>query len=575
MKNQEIADIFTRMADLIDILGQDSFRAISYRKAARVLEEHTQPLEQVATAKELMEIPGIGKGTAEKILQYLAEGKITAYEELKAEVPPHLPELLDISGLGPKTVAKLWKHGNIASVGDLKKAIAGDRARLTSIEGFGEKKVQQIADSLAFKELSGGRILLGDADELAAALVETVLACPGARRVLPAGSLRRGKETIGDIDLLCEASAAEAPAIIAAFDAAPNVVRVLSKGETKGSVVLANNVQADLRVVEKESFGAALAYFTGSKEHNVRLREIAVKKGLKLNEYGLFKGDKAIAGADEEGIYSALGLAYVPPEMRENRGEVELAAQGKLPKLVELGDICGDLHMHTVASDGTNTIEEMINACRARGYKYMAISDHSKSQVQARGLDEKRLSEHAAEIRRIAARYSDILVLVSAEVDIFKDGTLDFDAGVLAELDIVTASAHSALTLGREEATRRFIKAIETPHVHCIGHLTGRLINQRPGMKVDIDAIASAAAANNVALEINAHPMRLDLRDVHVHAAIQKGAKIIINCDAHAVSQLDYMKYGVQTARRGWATAADVMNTLPAAKLKKWLEQKR
>ena len=351
--------------------------------------------------------------------------------------------------------------------------------------------------------------------------------------------------------------------------------RVLAAGATKGSVVLEGDVQADLRVVAKKSFGAALCYFTGSKAHNIRVREVAVRKGLRLNEYGLFEGDKQVAGADEESIYSALGLAFVPPEVREDRGEVEAAIAGKVPQLVSIADIRGDLHMHTRASDGKGSVDQMIAACRKRRYAYMGICDHSKSQVQANGLDEKRLAKHAAAIRKAAGKYDDILVLAGVEVDIFKDGTLDFSADVLAELDFVTASAHSALSQSGPEATRRTIKAIEHPYVHCIGHPSGRLINSRPGMEIDIEEIAAAAAANDVALEINAHPMRLDLRDTHVRAAVDAGAKIIINTDAHSIGDLDLMACGVTTARRGWARARNIVNTWTRQKLLRWLGRSR
>ena len=350
---------------------------------------------------------------------------------------------------------------------------------------------------------------------------------------------------------------------------------MLASGETKGSVVLTDGMQADLRVVAKESFGAALAYFTGPKEHNIRLRAMAIKKGWKLNEYGLFDGERMVAGADEADIYKALGLQFVAPELREDRGEVEAAAKHALPKLLELSDIRGDLHMHTRASDGHNSIQEMIDACRDRGYKYLCISDHSKGQVQAHGLDKKRLAKHVEAIHRAGADNPDMLVLAGCEVDILKDGKLDFEADVLAKLDFVTASPHAALAQHRDEATRRLIRAIKSPHVHCIGHPTGRLINKRAGMEIDIEAIASAAAANDVALEINAHYWRLDLRDVHVKAAIDAGAKIIINTDAHSIADLELMHYGVSTARRGWATAGDVLNTFTPAKLNKWIKAKK
>ena len=574
MKNSEIAGIFGRMADLLELLGEDRFRVNSYRKSARVIDELTEAVEDIAGAGRLTEIPGVGKSTAEKIEQYLRTGRIEQYEQLRAKVPPDVPDLLEIAGLGPKSVAKLWKQAEINSVSELKEAIESDPERLIALEGFGEKKVQQISESLAFAESAGERIRLDEATALGEALTDAVARCKGAKRVMAAGSLRRGRETIGDIDILCEASKAAGPKIIDAFATGETVVRVLARGETKGSVVLEGDVQADLRVVPRGSFGAALAYFTGSKDHNIRLRERAIQRGWKLSEYGLFEGDKQIAGRDEEGIYEAMGMEFVPPELREDRGELAAAESRKLPTLIELEDMRGDLHMHTVASDGRNTIAEMIEACRARGYRYMAICDHSKSEIQANGLDADRLAAHVEDIHETARKYEDIVVLAGIEVDIFKDGSLDFGSDVLEQLDFVTASAHSALSQRRPDATRRLIQAIETPHVHCIGHPSGRLINKRAGMEIDIDEIARAAAANGVALEINAHPWRLDLRDVHVRAAIAAGAKIIISTDAHETDGLDLMRYGVITARRGWATPADVVNTYTPAKLKKWLKGK-
>ncbi len=574
MKNQEIADIFNSIADLMEILGEDHFRINSYRKSARVIEELAEPIETFASAGRLTEIPGVGKSTAEKIAKYLETGKVELYEELKAKVPPHLPELLAVGGLGPKTVAKLWKKADIKSVEELKAALTEHPERITGIEGLGPKKAEQMLAALQFMDSAGGRIRLGEADALAAELIDIVKKCKGARRVVVAGSLRRGKETIGDIDVLAEASKAAAGEIIKTFTTSPKAARVLAEGETKGSIITSGGVQSDLRVVETKSFGAAMNYFTGSREHNVRLREIAISKGMKLNEYGLFEGEKLVAGKSEEELYAALGMDYVPPELREDRGEIQAAIDHRLPKLLEAGDIRGDLHMHTVASDGVNTIDEMIDACRDRGYKYMAIADHSQSQIQAHGLDAERLAGHVKAIRAAAAKRKDIAVLASIEVDIFKDGSLDFPPDVLATLDLVTASPHSALAMEGEAATQRIIRAIEQPHVHCIGHPSGRLINRRAGMEIDIEKIARAAAANGVALEINAHYWRLDLRDVHVRAAIEAGAKIVINSDAHEIAGLDMMHYGVTTARRGWATAADVINAWPLAKLKKFLAQK-
>ncbi len=570
MKNREIADIFSQMADLMEILGENRFRVNSYRKAGRIIQELTEPVEDIAAAGELEAIAGVGASTAAKISQYLDSGKIDAHQELLAKVPAGVAAMLSVGGMGPKTAAKLWKAAGVTSVAQLKEVLA-DPAKFAGISGMGPKKAQQILQSLAFAEKARGRSLLGEARELAEALLAAVKSAKGARRVEIAGSLRRGKETIGDVDLLCQAGAKSADGIIKAFTSAPAVERILAAGGTKGSVVLAGGTQADLRVVDKASFGAAWMYFTGSKEHNVAMRELAIKRGMKLNEYGLTKADKLLAGAGEEDVYAALGLQFVAPELREDRGELAAAAAGKLPKLLEPGDIRGDMHMHTTASDGQATIEEMIEACRARGYAYMAVCDHSQSQIQAHGLDAKRLARHVAEIKAIANGYDDIEVLTGIEVDIFKEGELDFPDEVLAELDFVTASPHSALSQGAAQATKRLIRAIEHPHVHCIGHPSGRLIGTRAGMELDIEAIAAAAAANDVALEINADPHRLDLRDVHVRAAVEAGAKLIINTDAHTTGSLDLMRYGVMTARRGWATAKDVVNTYSPAKLKAWL----
>ncbi len=573
MKNADIADIFQRIADMTEILGGDTFRINSYRKAARTLEELPEAVEDLSAAGRLEEIPGIGKSTAQKIRQYLATGKIEKHEELLTQVPPDLIGLMRLPGLGPKTAAKLWKEAGIASIEQLRDAIQNHPDKITSLAGMGEKKVKQLAESLAFVESSGGRMRLGEADALAADLVSAVKQCKGAGRVMAAGSLRRGRETIGDIDLLCEADPADAPGIIAAFAGHGRVHRVLAQGDTKGSVLLGQNAQADLRVVPGESFGAALAYFTGSKAHNIRLREMVVKRGWKLNEYGLTDGEKQIAGADEEGIYKALGMQFVPPELREDRGEIEAALAGKLPDLLTPGDIKGDFHMHTTASDGGLSIDEMIDACRQRGYRMMAITDHSRSQRQAHGMEQGRLLEHVDAIHSAAARHKDMLVLAGCEVDILKDGKLDYDDGVLAKLDFVIASPHAALSQGRQEATARLIAAIESPRVNAIGHPTGRLINERPGMEIDIEAIAKAAARHGVALEINAHFVRLDLRDTHVRAAIDAGAKLIINSDAHNALELDVMRFGVTTARRGWATKADVLNTWPTAKFKAFLKK--
>jgi DNA polymerase (family 10) len=575
MKNAEIADLFNRIADMLEILGEDAFRTISYRRAARALEGLPEDIEAVAARGELQEIDGVGKSTAARIQEYLDTGKMARYEELAAQAPAGLLDLMHLGGLGPKTAMKLWKEAGVASIDELKAALAADPGRILRIKGMGEKKLQAMRDSLESAAAAAGRTRLVDAEEAAAPLLAAVRAIPGVRRVEPAGSLRRGRETVGDIDLLCAAPQQDGQRIVDSFAAGRGVVRVLAKGPTKGSVLLPRNIQADLRVVPPESFGAALAYFTGSKDHNVHLRGLAQARGWKLNEYGLLEGQTRIAGEDEEGIYKALGLQFVPPELREDWGEVQAAAAGKLPALLEASDIRADLHTHTVASDGLNTIDEMIDAARARGYKALCISDHSKGQPQANGLDERRLAEHIGEIRAAAARHKDMLVLAGAEVDILKDGTLDYADDVLARLDVVVASCHSQLKMNRRESTDRLLRAMDNPHVNIIGHPSGRLVNGRSGMDIDVEALARAASQRGVALEINADPARLDLRDVHVRAAVAAGAKLAINSDAHSIGGLALMRYGVLVARRGWATAADVINTLPPRELEAFLRRRR
>ncbi len=585
MKNAELAKIFSEIADLLEIQDANRFRVNSYRNAARAMEDLSEPVEDVAGRGELNDIQGVGKSTAEKIREYLDSGKITRHEELKKQVPAKLTELLEVPGMGPKIAARLWHEADIKSLAQLRKALEKSPEKISSLEGLGEKKVTQIKESLGFMAASGRRVRLGEADMVVAELKSVVEDIKGVAKVEAAGSYRRGKETVGDLDLLCQARESDGERIIGQFTGADNVKRVIAGGRTKGSVVVSTelrglrhpkktDIQADLRVVPAASFGAALAYFTGSKAHNVRLREIAVRAGMKLNEYGLFKGRKRVAGRNEKEIYDALGLKFVPPELREDRGEVKAAGEDKLPDLIEHDDIRGDLHVHTDASDGNNTIEEMARAAKDRGYDYLGICDHSQSQTQANGLDPQRLAGHAEAIRKASENLKGITLLAGVEVDIFKDGSLDLEDDVLAELDFVTASCHSALSMGRDEATGRIIRAIENPHVDCIGHPSGRLINSRPGMELDIEKIAAAAAKNDTALEVNAHYLRLDLRDTHVRVAVDTGAKLAINTDSHSTGEMDLVRYGVITARRGWATAADVINTYTTKKLKNWLKEK-
>ena len=578
MGNADIAALFGQMGDMMEILGEDPFRINSYRNAARTLAETSEDLAQLAQQgeKALQKIPAVGKATAAKIIEYCKTGRIARHQELLAQVPPGLPAMLNIQGLGPKTILKLWREGGITSVDELRQALAERPDKLAELHGMGERKLTLLKDALVYADSSTGRARLDEALRVAEIMLSVVRGCAGVCRVEVAGSLRRWRETVGDIDLLCQCAPADAEAVVAAFTAAPGVARVLARGKTKGSILYGQGIQVDLRVVPEESFGAALQYFTGAKAHNIALRGRAIERGMKLNEYGLFEEaggqqGRQLAGADEQGIYQVLGLAWVPPELREGLGEVEAAAENRLPELVQLSDMRGDFHMHTTASDGANSIDEMIDACRALGYRLLAITEHSHSQHQARGLSEEDLLAHIGRVHDAARRHPDMLVLAGTEVDILKDGRLDYDDALLAKLDFVLASPHAALTQKGDEATGRLIRAIESGRVHAIGHPTGRLVNQRAGLEIDIMKVAQAAAARGVAFEVNADPSRLDLRDIHVRAAIEAGAAIIINTDAHSTDGLSLMRFGVATARRGWARAQDVINTWPTERLREWL----
>ncbi len=572
MKNRELAAIFNEIADLLEIKGEDGFRTGSYRRAARTLKDLAEDVESLAKEGKLGDLPGIGKSTVEKIDQYLAEGKITKHQELLESVPAGLPALLAIPGMGPKKVALAWNELRVTNLDDLKRVIAsGEFAKL---KGMGPRSVEQIAAGIEFAAKSSTRTPLGIALPLAEELAEALRAVKGVRRVEVAGSLRRGCETIGDLDLLCEAD--DGAAVVKCFTGLPQVKKTLASGKTKGSVLVdrrdGGEIQVDCRVVPKESFGAAWQYFTGSKEHNVRLREIAVKKKWKLNEWGLFDGDKQLAGKDEAGIYKKLGAPFVPPEQREDRGELELKEQ---PPLISLDDIRGDLHMHTNASDGTTDAEALAAAAVERGYEYIAITDHSKSSAVANGLSIERMWRQIERIRELHARHDTVAILVGCECDILADGSLDYPDKLLAACDFVVASVHSAMRQERSKITARVLKAMENPNVTVLGHPTARLINRREPMDLDISAVVAKAAETHTALEINASWQRLDLCDRHVRMAIDAGVKLCINTDAHSVAQLDQMMLGVTTARRGWARPSDVINTFALPSLRKWIAKKR
>ncbi len=582
MRNTQLSEIFEQMADVMEILGEDRFRINSYRKVARLVAELPNDVGILLENGQLAKTPGIGKSTLAKIEEFVETEMITAHEELLKRLPPSLPGLLRIPGMGPKGVKAVYENLGVESIAELKQALAD--GSVATMPGFGEKKAAAILKGIEFLEKSTGRIRLDQAIESAAMVIAYLQQLPGIDRIEPAGSLRRRAETIGDVDILVTMGEGtrkpeETPEqTIRFFTGAPFVDRVLAAGDTKGSAVIQTEttpVQVDVRVVPAESFGAALQYFTGSKQHNVRLREMAVKAKLKLNEYGLFKGDKMIAGKTEEEIYGKLGLDFVAPLLREDRGEVEAAAEGALPRLIQIEDIQGDFHMHTLASDGRCGIEEMVEAAQALGYKFLCITDHSESSLVANGQTPKRLARQIEEIRALDAKLKGITLFAGAEVDILADGSLDFDDELLADLDHVVASIHSGLTSPREKVTRRTLKAMDNPYVTCIGHPTGRLLGEREAMDIDIATVVEHAAQTHTALEINANPYRLDLKDIHCRMAIEKGVKLAIGTDAHSAAGLGLMPFGVGTAARGWATKDDVANTLSLARLKSWLKAKR
>ena len=577
MINKLLSSVFDQMADVMEILGEDRFRINSYRKVARVIGDTPADIENFLAAGKLAKMPGIGKSSLAKIEEFVKTGEITAHRELLAKIPPGLPQLLDIPGVGPKGVKAVYDKLNVTNIAELKAAI--ESGALAGLAGFGDKKAAAIARGIAFLEKSTGRIRIDQALGAAETVRGFLQDVSGLLRIRTAGSLRRWAETIGDVDILVGGVDGEAAErVVQEFTGADFVREVLAAGPTKGSAIIdagATGVHVDVRVVPEESFGAASQYFTGSKEHNVRLREIAVKAGLKLNEYGLFKGQKMIAGAVEEEIYEKLGLDYVDPLLREDRGEVQAAGEHRLPELVQLGNIKGDFHMHTTASDGRSDISELVEAAQALGYKYICITDHSKSSAIANGLSAKQLARQIEQIRKVNEKSGGITIFAGGEVDILADGKMDFENELLADLDFVIASVHSGMASPREKVTTRTLKAMDNPYVTCIGHPTGRLIGQREAMDLDITAVIEHAAETHTALEVNANPWRLDLKDIHCRMAIEAGVKLVIGTDAHSADGLGLMGFGVATAGRGWATKADVLNTLPVAKVKSWIKTKR
>ena len=559
MDNLGVARVFTNIGDLLDIKGANPFKIRAYRNAADIVGHMAERVADLTDA-EVRELPGIGKDLAAKIRELVDTGALLYYDELRQEFPPSILDMLRLQGVGPKTVAVLHAELGIETLEDLE--TAATEGRLRTLKGMGRKKEELLLRSLAEHRKRLGRHLIGRADATATRVIDYLRAEAANLTIFPVGSLRRGRETCGDIDLLAVGANDR---LMSRFTNFPEVERVLGQGPTKSSVLLRGDVQADLRLVPAESAGAAAQYFTGSKAHNIAVRDLALQRGLKLNEYGLFRvaDDHRIAGASEAEIYEALGLVYVPPELRENRGEIQAAADGRLPRLIERTDLKGDLHSHTTATDGRADVETMALAARDAGLEYLAITDHSQALAMANGLDERQALAHARHIREVGARVDGITLLAGIECDIRADGTLDLAEDCLAELDLVVASVHSAF--GQEEAqmTDRILRAIESPVVDVVGHPTGRLLLRRDPYKLDIEQVLDAAARTGVAMEINSQVHRLDLSDIHVRLARERGAKLIISTDAHAPAAFGLLRWGVTVARRAWVEPDDVLNTRP------------
>jgi DNA polymerase (family 10) len=574
MENREIARLLAETADLMEIAAEDSFRIRSYRNGAAAIESLPDRVEDIFhdPSRKITEVPGIGKGLAAVIGEILVRGSFERRDHLLERYPPTALELLKIQGLGPKSIALIWEHYRVSTIDGLEKLCQEQKLRV--LPRMGAKLEEKVLRSISQYRQRAGRFLLNFADATARELSQYLLAVPGVDEVTPAGSLRRGKETVGDLDLLVTGPDAEAA--IEPFVRYPRVSEVLAKGGNKVSAKVGlEGLQVDVRTLPRESFGAALQYFTGSKEHNIALRTRCVRMGLKLSEYGLFRtaGEAKIAGETEEDVYQALGLAWIPPELRESQGEIEAAEERRLPRLVEAADIRGDLHVHTVESDGRATLEEMALAARDLGYEYLAITDHSKALAMANGLDEKRAVEFARRVRELDHGGLGIRVFSGLECDIRRDGSMDLAEDALAELDLVVGSVHSFMNIESGEMTDRLEKALECPHLRILGHPTGRLLLHRDGFPFDFERIAAEAAKRGVWLELNASPERLDLHSTLLRSARARGARFTISTDAHHPKHLLNMRYGVLMARRGWLEAGDIMNTRPLREFEQFLRR--
>jgi len=569
VENIDIARIFEEIADLLDIQGENPFRIRAYRTAARTIGTLTVPAASLDGEGRLDELPGIGSDLAGKIHAILETGTLPLLQELAAKTPESLVQMLRIPGLGPKRAKQIYDGLGVTTLADLE--IAAKGGRLRALPGIKEATERQILQGLASLRGHAARWRLDEADAYTRPLLAHLKRSPAVARLEVAGSYRRRKDTVGDVDILVASSRPRT--VVKRFTTYGRVKDVQAEGPTRSSVLLDCGLQADLRVVPAASFGSALHYFTGSKSHNIAVRALGLKQGLKINEYGVFRRTRRIAGGTEQEVYQAVGLPWIPPELREARGEIEAARNGRLPRLIELSDIRGDLQVHTSATDGVNDLAEMVEAARRRRYEYIAVTDHSKAVRVAGGLTRAGFHHQFKAIERLQKQYSDISILKGAEVDILDDGRLDLDDATLAELDVVIVAVHSRFNLSRTAMTKRVIRALRHPHVQILGHPTGRLIGRRDAYQIDFEEILKAAADHGVALEINAQPERLDLDDVQARAAHEGGARLVISTDAHRVEELACMRYGVDQARRGWCEPRHVLNALPIAKLRSALRR--
>ena len=574
MKNSDIAKVFQDIADLLELKGENVFKIRAYQKAARAIEHYPRELKiMIEEGENLRVIPGVGEAIAKKATELITTGKLGYYENLKAEFPEGITNLLAIPGIGPKTAKKLSSELGITSEDELEQAIK--EGKVAKLFGLGDKTAENMLRQIQALRRKDQRIPIGEALPVVEEILAALRSVPGVRNLTAAGSLRRFRETVGDIDLM--GTADEPKEVIDAFVALPQIAQVLAQGSTKASAIVKSGLQVDLRMVEHESFGSLLQYFTGSKQHNISLRERAHRQGLKLSEYGItvIVTDRLEKFSSEEQFYHRLGLQYIPPELREAQGEIEKAAEGAIPRLVESSDIRGDLHIHTEWSDGHDSIENIALAAREMGYQYIAITEHSAGRGIAHGLDADRLKQQIAQIKALNERITGIRVLTGIEVDIRADGSLDMPHEILSELDVVIAGVHSALNQNEETMTKRLLRAIENPDVDIIAHPTCRLIGEREPIAIDLEAIFQAAAKHHKFMEINAMPDRLDLRDVHAFRARDLGVMLAIGTDAHSVAHLNFMRFGIGVARRAWCEPKHILNTLPLAQVLITLEDRR